>query len=110
MGVKVKIQMNPTQSILLKRGLNKNGKAQRFFTHEMRRIMDSRVPFLNGPLKNTAIENENSVDYIQPYAEKQYYENKGNGQRGPMWDKRAWAEEGDSVVESVADFVGGKPG
>ena len=32
--VRVKLTMNPTQQILLKRGLNKNGDAQRFFTHE----------------------------------------------------------------------------
>ena len=33
--VRVKLTMNPTQQILLKRGLNKNGDAQRFFTHEV---------------------------------------------------------------------------
>jgi hypothetical protein len=71
--------------------------------------MDPYVPFLNGPLKNTAVEHESSIEYVQPYAQKQYYENKGKGLRGAQWDKRAWADNGDSIVESVAVFVGGKP-
>lgn len=70
--------------------------------------MDSYVPLKNGPLKNTAVERENSIEYIQPYARRQYYENKGNGRRGKEWDKRAWADNGDAVVESVAKFAGGK--
>lgn len=70
--------------------------------------MDSYVPFLKGPLKNTAIEHEDSVEYVQPYAQKQYYENKGKGNRGKLWDQRCWADNGDAIVESVADFVGGE--
>lgn len=102
--------MNSAQKILLQRCLNKNGKAQRFFTHEVRRVTDDYVPLLNGPLKDTAVEHENSIEYIQPYACRQYCENKGKGQRGKEWDKRAWADNGDAIVESVARFVGGKSG
>lgn len=108
MGSKIKIQMNPTQKILAKRELQKGGKVQRFFTHEMRRRMDPYVPFLNGPLKNTAVEHEDSVEYTQPYAQKQYYENKGKGLRGKEWDRRCWADHGDSILESVAKYAGGK--
>ena len=72
----VKIEFSPSQ-ILTTRGLQTNGSAQRFFTGELRRKMDPYVPFLNGPLKNTAIENEDSVQYITPYAQRQYHENKG---------------------------------
>lgn len=67
----VKIEFSPSQ-ILTTRGLQTNGSAQRFFTGELRRKMDPYVPFLNGPLKNTAIENEDSVQYITPYAQRQY--------------------------------------
>lgn len=103
----VKIEFSPSQ-ILTTRGLQTNGSAQRFFTGELRRKMDPYIPFLNGPLKNTAIENEDSVQYITPYAQRQYHENKGKGLRGKEWDKRCWADNGDQIVQSVADYVGGK--
>lgn len=106
--MKVKINIDPANAILAKRKLGKGGEAQRFAVHEVRRITDDYVPFLNGPLKNTAIENEDSIEYVQPYARKQYYENKGNGLRGKEWDKRAWADRGEEITESVAKFIGGK--
>ncbi len=45
---------------------------------------------------------------VTPYAQKQYHENKGNGLRGKEWDQRCWADNGDQIVQSAADFVGGK--
>lgn len=104
---KVKLELDPTQKILLKRGLNKNGAAQRFFSNELRRKMDPYVPMRSGVLKNTAVAKVNCVEYVTPYARRQYYENKGNGLRGKEWDKRCWAENGDQIVQSVADFAGG---
>ena len=114
---KVRIQMDPAQKIITKRMLQAGGPVQRSFTHEMRRRMDSYVPFLNGPLKNTAVEHEDSVEYVQPYSRRQYYENRGNGtegtnrggKRGKEWDKRCWADHGDDILESVAKMAGGKP-
>ncbi len=72
-------------------------------------MSDTYVPFLNGPLKNTAVETTYYIKYITPYAKKQYNENKGKGLRGKYWDKRAWADRGHEVLVSVAKFVGGKP-
>ena len=37
---KIRLQIDPVDRILLKRNLNKNGKGQRFFTHEVRRLSD----------------------------------------------------------------------
>lgn len=108
MSVKVKIEMTPTQEILLKRTLNKDGGVQQFFTHEVRRQCDPYVPMDNGPLKNTAQEYSDKIVYPQPYAQKQYYENKGNGLRGQVWDKRMWSDRGDEIVEAVARKAGGK--
>lgn len=108
MAVKIKIQMDPAQKILAKRNLEKGGAVQRFFTHEMRRKMDPYVPFLNGPLKNTAVGHQDSVEYVTPYAKRQYFENKGKGLRGKEWDKRCWADQGDSILDSVAKYAGGK--
>lgn len=120
-GIKIKsvgLQMDPIQKIKLKHMINKDGKAQRFFTHKVRRMCDPYVPFEKGPLKKTAEEGDHTITYVQPYAKKNYYENRGNGTqgtalnglRGKLWDKRMWVDRGDEIVESVANYVGGRAG
>lgn len=108
MGANIKMQIDSADQILLKRHLNKNGKGQQYFTHEVRRLSDPYVPFRAGILKNTATEAVASITYDQPYARRQYYEHKGNGLRGASWDKRMWADRGPEIVKSVANFCGGK--
>lgn len=113
------LHMDPTDRILLKRNLDKNGKGQKFFTHEVRRHCDPYVPMRSGILKNTSVERVRYIEYIQPYARRQYYENAGarkqgttkhNTQhlRGKMWDRRMWADRGKEIVRSVANYCGGK--
>lgn len=78
--------------------------------------MDPYVPHLSGTLEHSAIEHEDSVEYVQPYSRRQYYENRGNGyegtslggKRGKEWDKRCWADHGDDILEFVAKMAGGK--
>lgn len=107
MGATVSLQMDPADKIKLKRKLGSNKQAQKFFTHEVRRLCDPYVPFATGMLKNTAIERTTQIEYIQPYARRQYYENKGNGLRGKEWDKRMWADKGPQILQSVARYCGG---
>lgn len=121
------LQIDPIQKIKLKHLINKDGKAQRYFTHLVRKQCDPYVPFDNGPLKNTAVEDDHSITYVQPYASKNYYENEGRGRqgttkqngrkglnthctRGKLWDKRMWADHGSEIVDSVANYVGGRSG
>lgn len=112
----VKINLNSMDKILLKRNLDKNGKAQKFFTSEVRRTADPYVPFQQGSLKNTARIETNRIIYTQPYARKMYYENKGygtqgtsrGGLRGKQWIKRMWSDRGKDIVKSIAKFVGGR--
>lgn len=108
--MKVHLQMDPADKILLKRSLNKNGNAQKFFTHEVRKLADSYVPMRSGTLKNSAIESTTKIVYNTPYARRQWFENKGNGLRGKMWIPRMWVSRGKEIVSSVAKFVGGKAG
>lgn len=108
MGTNIKLKIDPADKILLKRNLNRNGKGQQFFTHEVRRLSDPYVPFLSGTLKNTAQELTNRIEYVQPYARRQYYENRGNGLRGSHWTERMWADRGKEIVQSVAAYCGGK--
>lgn len=105
---RVTLKMDSTQKILMKRNLEKNGKAQRFFTSEVRRLCDPYVPMDTGTLKNTAIENTDNIVYQQVYSNRQYTENRGNGLRGKLWDVRMWADRGNEIVQSVANFVGGR--
>ena len=108
MGTNIKLKIDPADKILLKRNLNRNGKGQQFFTHEVRRLSDPYIPFLNGTLKNTAQELTSRIEYVQPYARRQYYENRGNGLRGSHWTERMWADRGKEIIRSVAAYCGGK--
>lgn len=114
---RVKLKMNPTQKILLKRNLNKNGAAQVLFTKECAKAFNNYVPFKTGRLKDMMVElKTDKIIYNAPYAKKQYYSNKGTGRqgtslggtRGKLWDKRAWINKGNSIVKSVTSFVGGR--
>ncbi|WP_251393189.1 minor capsid protein [Mediterraneibacter agrestimuris] len=108
MGTRIRLEMDSTDKILLKRSLNENGKGQRFFTNEVRRLSDPYVPKRTGVLKNTASATEKKIVYNTPYARRQYYEHKGKGKRGPHWTERMWADRGKEIVRSVAAFCGGK--
>lgn len=113
----VKIKMDGTGRILLKRALNKDGQAQERFTKEVAKQCDNYVPFQTGRLKNMMIEIKvSSIKYNAPYAKRHYYTNKGNGKqglskgglRGKYWDKRMWSDKGNNIVKSIAQFVGGR--
>ena len=112
-----KLVMNSTQKILLKRGLNKNGKAQEFFTKQCAKYMNNYIPFLTGRMKDMDVEIQtDKIIYSAPYAKKQYLTNKGTGKggvsngglRGPFWDKRMWINRGNEIVKNTAEFCGGK--
>ena len=117
MAAKVKVVMDNTQKILLKRYLNKNGKAQVRFTKECAKAFNNYVPFDTGRLKDDMVQLETSrIIYNAPYSRKQYYSNKGlgkqgnqvGGKRGKFWDKRAWVDNGDKIVQTIAEFCGGR--
>lgn len=112
MGTTVKIQIDKTQKILLKRYLNKNGQAQVKFTKEVAKECNNYVPFLTGRLKDMSVElKADKIIWSAPYAKKQYYLNKGGNRgalRGKYWDKRMWSDKGDRIVQTIADFAGGR--
>ncbi|MGL5718015.1 MAG: minor capsid protein [Paraclostridium sp.] len=121
MALHVKLEMDNTQTILMKRNLEKNGSAQRFLTSEIKRLSHPYTPFMNGPLKNQAVVGDGTLTYNQIYAKYQWYGKSklgksftygrnGSGLRGPKWVLRMWADRGNEVVESVAKYVGGKTG
>ncbi|HBH3109881.1 TPA: capsid protein [Clostridioides difficile] len=110
----VHVDINATR-IMRAKGIERGGKAQKFLTHEVRRLSDLYVPKQTGTLKNTAREEVDKIIYIQPYAKPQYYNNTGHGsegigaggKRGKYWDKRMLADDKDELIGSVARFIGG---
>lgn len=109
MGTKVNLQMDPTDKILLRRKLNKNGDGQRFFTHEVRRLSTQYIPRLTGYLAEDSVtESVDHITYNAPYARRQWFENKGNGLRGPRWTERMWPDRGKEIVKATAAYCGGK--
>ncbi|KEI92237.1 minor capsid protein [Clostridium botulinum] len=112
MATTIKVQIDKTEKILLKRYLNKNGQAQIKFTQEVAKQCNNYVPFLTGRLKDMSVELKiDKLIYNAPYAAKQYYTNKGGNRgalRGKYWDKRMWSDKGDKIVQTIADFAGGR--
>lgn len=121
--INLKTKMTPTQKILLKRHLNNNGEAQRFFTNEIRRLSDPYVPKDSGTLKNDVEVGVNTLTYAQIYSRYQWagkvmagnprratsknLRYNGAPKRGKEWTLRMWADRGNEIVKSVATFVGG---
>lgn len=112
MATTVKIEMDATDKILLKRHLDNNGEAQVKFTKEVAKQCNNYVPFKTGRLKDMSVELQTSkIIYNAPYAAKQYYTNAGGNKgalRGKLWDKRMWIDKGDNIVKTIAEFCGGK--
>lgn len=117
MSTNIKVEIDDTQKILLKRALNKNGQAQVKFTKEVAKSCNNYVPFKTGRLKDMMVTlSTDKITYNAPYAARAFYTNQGNGRsgtasgglRGKQWTRRAWIDKGDMIVKSIADFCGGK--
>ena len=117
MAKKIRLELDPEDKILLKRKLNNNGEAQKYFTELVEKAMNPYVPFLTGNLKDIQKKvTTNAIHYNAKYAQTQYYTNAGMGRegmskgglRGPYFDKRAWSAHGKDIIGIVAKFTGGK--
>lgn len=71
------------------------------------KMCDPYVPFLEGPLSQTAQVSPKSVKYVQPYARYQYYGVGFNHTRDyhpqatALWDKIMMSEHGEEFVQQV---------
>jgi len=125
-GATITINMDNTQRILARRGLESGGKCQKWMTHEIRRLSDPYVPFQTNILKNDTVEEgEDYILYNTPYARYQWgglvmvgappkqvtdkpLTYNGAPKRGKKWVLRAWADNGNDIVRGVARMAGGK--
>lgn len=77
----------------------------------LRKMCDPYVPFLEGPLSQTAEVEPHCVRYIQPYARYQYYGVGFNHTLDyhplatALWDKVMLAERGDEFKTAVKDII-----
>ena len=114
--MRCRLIMDDNQRILLKRCLNKDGKAQTQLTKLCDKYMDSYVPFDTGNLKDIQkTVKKKEIIYAAPYARRQYFENRGtgpksNGRRGRLWDIRMWTVHGNTIVQAIANMCGGRVG
>lgn len=89
-------------------------KAQEFIDSECLRYMNPLTPRRTGYLIKSAtlgtVIGSGVIEYLSPYARRQYYEHKGGceGQRGKQWFERMKAQKKDVIREGAAKFAAGK--
>lgn len=72
---------------------------------------DPYVPFLEGPLSQTAVVSSKGVRYIQPYARRQYYGDsfKHTLDYHPLasarWDEAMLRDHGEEFNQEVQDIL-----
>ncbi len=118
--MRVTVELKEAEQIIKERGLEKDGKAQKFLDTEVLRLADPYVPMLTGTLKKGmgTVVGAGEIVYNTPYAKRQYYANAGRGLqgnaggglRGKLWIPRMIADKGTALTRAFAAFIGGKPG
>lgn len=120
----IKVTMSNIESIVAKRGLNKTGNAQKLLTEKIYRFAEPYSPFRSKTLIRTAIVEDTSITYTQPYSRYLYFgkvmEGKapkkvtnmnlnfqGSPTRGAFWIPRMMKDRGNEIGETVAKASGG---
>lgn len=95
-------------------GSRKSGgfsKAQQFVDSECLRYMDPLTPFQTGMLIRSGtlgtVIGSGNIEYTAPYARRQYYENKGRGQRGKKWFERMKTAHKSAIIKGAQQIAGG---
>lgn len=87
-------------------------KAQEFIDSECLRYMNPLTPRLSGAMIKSATLGtaigSGKIEYLAPYARRQYYENKGQGERGRLWFERMKSQHKEDIERGAANFAAGK--
>ena len=105
MKIKYSLEDFDGKKIIDKYGMQKDGKATLFLANTCFRRMAKYVPKDTGALMTTATIKPSKVIYEQPYAKRQFYENKGNGKRGKRWDLAVQNNESQQIAKEVENYV-----
>jgi len=91
---------------------DKFNKAQKFVDSECLRRCSPLVPLRTSMLIKSGqlgtVIGSGEINYIAPYARKQYYENRGTGQRGKQWFERMKADHKAAILNGARKIVGAK--
>lgn len=86
--------------------------AQEFVDSECIRRMNPFTPRLTSVLIKSAtlgtVIGSGKIEQIVPYSRRQYYENKGEGQRGAKWFERMKAANKESILKGANRIAGGQ--
>ena len=87
-------------------------KAQEFVDSECLRYCDPLIPRRTGYLIKSGqlgtVIGSGELNYLAPYARRQYYENSSNqGGRGKLWFERMKASKKETIRKGAAGFVAG---
>ena len=112
MDMKVKFNILETETLMKTRGIEVQGKVQKFIDSEVLRLTDPYIPFDSGALKRSGTQNtkigSGEVIYKTPYARKQYFANKGSGLRGKKWFSRMKADHKKQILRDAKKVAGSK--
>ena len=88
-------------------------KIQVFIDSECLRLMAPLTPMRTGNMIRSAtmgtVIGAGEIKYLAPYARKQYYGNKGNGQRGKLWFERMKTHNLAYLKKGAGDYAKRKP-
>lgn len=87
-------------------------RAQEFVDSECLRHMNPLTPRLSGAMIKSAtlgtVIGSGKIEYLAPYARRQYYENKGDGKRGRLWFEMMKAQHKKDIERGAESFAAGK--
>lgn len=88
------------------------GKAQDFIDSECLRCMNPLTPRRTGALIKSGTLGttigSGYIEYLAPYARRQYYEHKSQAGRGRLWFERMKAGNKDTILKGAAQYAGSK--
>lgn len=96
-------------------GARKEGdfeRAQVFVDSKCLDLMQPLTPRLTGAMiksgtLGTAL-GTGQINYLTPYARRQYYENRGQGQRGRLWFERMKSQHANQIMKEANQIAAGK--
>jgi len=116
MGITLKSYEYDLKLALSKRGLETNGKVQKFIDSEVLRKNEPLIPYANGDIVksgiNNTIQGSGEIKYQTPYARRWYYmpaEYQDAPMRGNYWFERMKNEGGkDEILKSTIRMAGAR--
>lgn len=107
---KVRFSIKPTDLLIKSRGLEPGGRVQTYIDNEVIKRCARKVPKdtckLVDSAKTASRIGYGEVRYKTPYAKRQYYENKGKGERGRLWFERMKTQHRRAILAGARKIAG----